>query len=122
MNAARADMRWLLGGLLGWALIVAWLLFSPAPELPSGAPYSDKLGHLGIFALAGAWVAWHEPVWPRAWPWLLVLMVYAGFTELVQHQLPTRSAELADGLADGLGLVLGFAALRSLRLRQRLFA
>ena len=115
-------MRYLLGGLMVWALLVAWLLFSPAPDLPSGAPYTDKLGHLGIFALAGAWVAWHERVWSRAWPWLLALMAYAVFTELVQHQLPTRSAELADGLADGLGLVLGFVALRAVRLRQRLFA
>ncbi len=118
MNAAGADSRWWLGGLLAWAFIVAWLMFSPAPELGSSAPYADKLAHLGIFALAGAWVAWHETAWMRAWPWLLALMAYAVFTELVQHQLPTRSAELADGLADGLGILIGFAMVRGVRMRQ----
>lgn len=104
--------------MLAWALIVAWLMFSPAPELGDSVPYTDKLGHLGIFALAGAWLAWHETAWARAWPWLLALLAYAAFTELVQHPLPTRSAELADWLADALGVFFGFVILRGVLMRQ----
>ncbi len=112
MNVPAPEPRWWLGGLLLWLLTVSWLLFTPAPELASAAPYTDKLGHLGIFAIAGVWIAWRAPRWSQAWPWLLALIGFAVLSELIQHQLPTRSAEWADGLADSLGLTLGFECAR----------
>lgn len=114
MNVPAPDPRWWLGGLLLWICGAAWLLFTPAPELSTSGAYNDKLGHLALFALAGGWIAWRQPRWHSAWPWLLALLGFALISELVQLQLPTRSAEWADGIADGLGLVLGFTLVRPL--------
>jgi VanZ family protein len=44
-----------------------------------------------------------------AWPWLLLFALLLGVTdELRQAQIPERSAELADWVADALGAATGF--------------
>jgi VanZ family protein len=94
-----------------WAALIA--LMAGASELPAtpGVPYFDKLAHFAVYAVLGlllgrGWVvAGRRP----AWPWLLLFALLLGVTdELRQAQIPERSAELADWVADALGAATGF--------------
>ena len=51
--------------------------------------------------------------YPRSRFWLLVgLVAFAVGIEIIQTYIPVRSAEVADFLADIVGIFLGFAAAR----------
>jgi hypothetical protein len=90
-----------------------------APELPAGAPMaSDKLMHFVVFGglqiLMFRAVRWSHPlVGPGAQNLIAAgLSCAAGaLLEFWQASLPHRSAELADWLADSIGVVLGAAVL-----------
>jgi VanZ family protein len=81
------------------------MLFSPASEVPSDLPVSDKVVHFLMFALlavtgrlAGV------PLRGLA----AGLVVYAGVSELLQSALPiNRDGDLRDALADTLGALSG---------------
>jgi VanZ family protein len=87
----------------------AWFAFIPAAASaqPSGL---DKVEHFTAFAalgLAAAFTA--SPGLRHAAQAALGLLVYGGFIELVQTQLPTRQGDWADILADGVGVAAGLA-------------
>ncbi len=109
--AARRGWCWLLAALL---LATSWLAVASGP---APVPGGDKLHHVLGFAvlalvasLAGA-PGWRHAGWAAAG-----LLLYGGLIEAVQSQLPWRSAEWADWLADALGTVLGLALAAGLRL------
>ncbi|MGM9515965.1 VanZ family protein [Roseateles sp. DB2] len=92
-------------------LAISCLALSPSPPKAADLGW-DKLNHLSAFGLlmllAGL-------AWPRRWRQAaLGLMAYGGLIELLQTQVPGRSAEWADLLADALGLLLGLSLLRLL--------
>jgi hypothetical protein len=83
------------------------VLFAPASDVPSAPPGVDKLVHATLFAalaLTGRWAG----IRPAA---LSVLLVgYAVASELIQGLTPLeRSASVADGLADVVGICVGLA-------------
>lgn len=96
----------LLAALL---LVISYLALSPAPPptLDSGW---DKLNHLlafgalGFCACIGTGAAWTRWLWGP-----LALLGYGVLIELLQSQLPPRSADWRDVLADALGIALGLA-------------
>jgi VanZ family protein len=102
-------------------LAVCTLAFMPHPP-PALDTGWDKRNHLLAFGSL-AFVA-ELAFWPARWrplKVLLGLLAFGGFIELVQSQIPERSAEAADLLADGLGIALGLALVAALiRLGQRL--
>lgn len=105
-GAGTRPWRVLLAVLIG---TVCWFAFTPnpPPEVDTGW---DKLNHwLAFSALAGcAWFGWAGS--PRRWLGVpLALMAFGGFIELVQRQIPGRSAEWPDLLADALGIAAGLA-------------
>jgi VanZ family protein len=76
------------------------------PPTESAFP-ADKVVHCMMFAVCGFLVA-------RAWAdrfslvFLVVgLLVFAGFTELFQSVVPGRSGDVADFLADAVGIFTG---------------
>jgi hypothetical protein len=91
----------------------------PMPELPAGAPMpSDKLMHLVVFGglqlVIFRAVRWIHPVaGPGAQNLIAagVSCAAGALLEFWQASLPHRSAELADWLADSIGVVLGAAVL-----------
>ncbi len=106
-------LLWLLAALVG----VLALLPAPPQQIDLGW---DKLNHLAAFAALGwcAMFGWRGPRTVRL-AVLLALLAYGGAIELLQMQVPNRSAEWGDLLADGLGLGLGaLLALGWLRRRQ----
>lgn len=95
--------------------VVSWLAFKPA--LPAQEwPHMDKLRHISAFltlaVVASLGWASHAKLALRV---ALGLLAYGLFIELVQSQLPSRSASLADWAADAVGIALGLALVRRLR-------
>jgi VanZ family protein len=104
--------------------ITCWFAFTPRPP---GFDFkdADKVNHLlafGAMTLAGCL---SRP--PTSRPWLVVLvgmLVFGLFIEAVQSQLPARTAEWGDVLADSVGMLIGLLVLKLLRLGlpQKLFS
>ncbi|CAD5373898.1 VanZ domain-containing protein [Rubrivivax sp. A210] len=105
--------------LLALLMAVSWLAFMPHPpdnQLPQG----DKINHLLAFAtLAAVACLGLTPARRQAVAAAAGLLAYGGFIELVQTQLPGRSGEWPDLLADGAGIALGLAAAAALRHLKR---
>jgi VanZ family protein len=107
---------WYLGAAArrGWQLLLALLVVAVAvlafsPEPPDSIDTGwDKTNHLLAFA-ALAFSA-EGAFWPqvsRRWRNSAALMAYGVFIELVQTQIPGRSGEVPDLLADAAGIALG---------------
>lgn len=106
--------------LLLLMLAVCALAFAPHPP-PALDTGWDKRNHLlafGSLAFVAELAFW--PATRRPLKVLLGLLAFGGFIEIVQSQIPERSAEWADLLADGLGIAIGLAAIAALaRLGRR---
>jgi len=109
----RACWRALLALLL---LVISWLAFSPKP--PEGIDTGwDKANHLLAFATLAVVSALSLTGARRerkVGKVVLGLLAYGIFIELVQTQVPGRSAEAADVLADMVGVALGLLLLAGL--------
>jgi VanZ family protein len=120
----RQQLQRLLGATQGWRLLLALLLLAisylalaPAPPRTLDSGW-DKANHLLAFgALAfTAFFGWRS----RRARWQLLpaaLLGYGVLIELLQSQLPTRSADARDVLADALGIAAGLALAALLRRR-----
>ena len=88
-------------------VVVAWFAFPPAPPRTLETVW-DKLHHAFAFTvLAGVAELAFWPQQGHRWRVALGLLIWGGVIELVQSQLPTRSAEWGDLLADAVGMALG---------------
>jgi VanZ family protein len=97
-------------------IIVSGLAFSPAPP-PQLTTGWDKSNHFAAFAslTVNAMLVWR---WARAAAIAAGLVGYGVLIELVQSQIPQRSGEADDVLADAVGIAIGLA-LSALLLRPR---
>lgn len=98
--------------LLALVLVVAQcvVLYWPSPTVPGAAdvPGLDKILHVAIFALP-TWALVRAVRTP--WVGVLAMVVHVPVSEWVQQALvPGRGAELWDGVAGLLGIVIGWAA------------
>jgi len=104
MALARIALRLLFA--LSLALVAALSLLPPEAE-PSISFLSDKMQHAAAYGWLGliGFAAFAER---RARAVLLVLLPgYGVAIELLQHFVPRRTPELADAVADLLGVLLG---------------
>ena len=92
---------------------VCWLAFDPHP--PEGLSTGwDKLNHALAFAVLGAVALLAQAPAAGRWRWALAfggMMAFGAFIEAVQTQIPGRSGEALDLLADAVGLAIGLGAL-----------
>lgn len=109
-----------------WRVLLAVLLLYigyKAFSTPSGTvefEHLDKVLHISAFACLACVAAWcWAPSRRSAWWVALGLAVYGAFIEVVQSQLPTREASLADWFADALGIALGLALAHRVRVHAR---
>lgn len=88
-----------------WALAAGALLLSPGVEggAVSSVARFDKVGHVALF-LPGGWLLAPTPRLA-----VFGLVGFAVTTELAQAQVPGRSPELGDLVADLFGGFLGMA-------------
>jgi VanZ family protein len=114
LTSARHWRRLLMVLLIG----IAWLAFSPDPP-PSAGTGWDKLNHVLAFAAVAAcgWFAWGRTRHRTAGV-VLGALVYGVLIELVQTQIPGRSGEWPDLLADAIGIGLGLALAATLSRRR----
>jgi VanZ family protein len=100
--------------LLLMLTVTCWFAFTPRPP---GFEFkdADKFNHLMAFGSLAVAACLSRP--PTARPWLVVLvslLLFGLFIEAVQSQLPARSAEWGDVLADAAGIGLGLALMKLL--------
>lgn len=124
---------WLVGGLV--------LTLQPAHPLP-GQVVDDNLvpfhtlaiylrnlhsefwlrnlfGNLGLLLPVGLLGPIALPALDRWWRIVLVALLISTSTELAQHWIPNRSADIDDVIVNAAGALLGFAILRLARLGLR---
>ena len=96
---------------IGWTLVAAVIVLSVIPSPPSvDIDQSDKLEHLLAY---GSLMFWFSQLYPTT---RMRLAYAAGFIamgitlEFVQRQLPYRSFEVLDMVANSIGVLLGWAA------------
>jgi hypothetical protein len=107
-----------------WAALVAAALLFTGPEMGSAGPWirwlesvgGDKVVHLVLFLVQSLLLTRLSEA-PRVRHLVLagfVAAAYGALTEAVQAFHPSRTAELADLVADGIGAALGVLAARFL--------
>lgn len=113
MRSLRFRYAWLFGGL---CLVGLVLYLTLSPLRPNAIMlYNDKMSH-GIAFMA--LMAWFSGIFEMRFAvWIALALLCLGISiEFIQAQLTYRSAELADGLADvvgiGAGWVLAIAGLQ----------
>ena len=111
--------------LAAWAPALLWAaaIFSlssrpthpPGPEIPD----FDKLAHFGAYALGGFLLARGAAATRLAGAWALALGWLFGVSDEV-HQIfvPGRSPELADWVADALGVAAGIYLFQAWQARR----
>ena len=100
------DSRWRLHWrllALACVVIVAWFAFMPSDEVPEVTGV-DKVNHLLAFVALAFTVRQAGLTWMRA---ALALLAYGVLIEVVQSFLPTRHGDIADLVADLVGIAAG---------------
>ncbi len=95
-----------------WAAALFYLSSRTFGSGPSLIPVSDKVVHVGLYAVLGGTLAWgRERSAPSPGHGVLLSMglLYALSDEYHQSFVPGRTADPADWLADAVGLLLGYA-------------
>lgn len=105
-NAASTRLWRVVLGVLALSIAGLALTPDPPPQVDTGW---DKTNHLAAFAALG-WAARGAagPAPVAAWRWLAGVMAYGVLIEILQTQVPGRHAEMADLVADAVGLVAGW--------------
>lgn len=107
----RRDLRLIFRiAALAFAVVVAWFAFRPAMEVEGGLPW-DKANHAVAFLILTILTGLGWPRLPTAF--LFALMMVAGVMMEVVQGLPAigRDADVMDVVADGVGTLIGLAAL-----------
>ncbi|GAO37303.1 hypothetical protein SCT_2724 [Sulfuricella sp. T08] len=108
MNQTRFNNYWQAAGWLGVGLI-AYLSLTPAPP-QINIENGDKFGHLAAYGLVTLWFA-QLYTGLRQRILLAVGMVVLGIAmEYAQRATGYRTFDIADMIADGLGVAIGLLA------------
>ncbi len=105
---------------LGYLVALTVFLLIPRPEQHLSADfkdllrevffiYIDPIAHLLCFTLLGFLASLIPWRWGRL-TMLSLLATYGTLTEIIQHFIPTRTAEWSDLVQDLLGILAGMAA------------
>jgi VanZ family protein len=97
---------WVTGA---WCVLVSIVVLSVMPSPPSADFESgDKVGHLLAY---GVLMSWFASLYPARRPLLAIAFIGLGVAlEFVQGALGYRTFEIADMVANTVGVLLGWAA------------
>lgn len=93
--------------------LLSVLVLALMPTSPMPASWWDKMNHVVAFTVLAVLGCWSYP--GRSAKVLIGLLAYGGLIEVLQGLTATRSAEMADLVANGAGLVLGWQLTRVAR-------
>ena len=104
LNGEPAVARWWRGLLLVLLCVITLLALAPAPPKEADLGW-DKLNHFAAFAALAvvATLGYARTTVAVA----IGLLAYGALIELLQSLTPSRSAEWADLVADGIGIGIG---------------
>ena len=88
-----------------WLLALGVVSLIPAPDLGG----NDKIGHFISYAILSAWFSLLVEQRKSLWSILFGLIAYGLFLELLQGLTSYRSGDLADAVANSLGVITGLA-------------
>ena len=98
--------------MAGWlqVLAIVFLSLTPAPPHLGDLEFGDKIGHLAAYGLTTLWIVQlHAGLRQRVW--LALGMVALGIAmEFAQRATGYRTFEVADMVADAMGVLLGWLA------------
>lgn len=100
----RLPKLWIVLACIG-LLSLAIVSLIPVPDLGG----SDKLGHFFSYALLSAYLSLIVEQRKSLWRILFGLIAYGLFLEFMQSFTGYRSGDLADALANSLGVITGLA-------------
>ena len=103
---------WVAAGavIMLWTL---WMALTPDPDITLSFPYGDKVLHAITFTcLMGWWGNVYTSRRARAWA-ALGCLAFGVFIEFAQWLDPPRDADAFDVLADGIGILIALALLRT---------
>lgn len=108
---------------IGWLFVAAIIIFSLTPEVPSVNDYTpnDKLAHFGAYGFVMGWFAWIYRSPGARISHAIFFIALGAALEFLQTLTATRSFELADLVADTLGVAVGLMASGIATARNRLF-
>ena len=112
-----SGIRWI--PVVLWAGFILTATSIPSVPAPPGAG-ADKLGHFAMYAVFGFLAlraAW-DGVPRTAVTTFAAVALFAAVDEWHQRFIPTRSAEVADWVADVAGATVGIGAFAALKFRR----
>ena len=104
---------------VGWALVafILWASLTPSPpSIDFGIEQADKLGHAGAYAASMFWFAQLYVRGAVRLRYALGLVALGIVLEFIQGHVG-RDFEVADMVADAIGVALGWLAALAIRLR-----
>lgn len=118
------NLLWLIG--IGYTLFITIILLAPSPELAvTDWPYLDKIAHILIYFwlvfiwLAVFWVTDQYHIFSRRPVLVLSICLFYGIViEAFQHWFTdTRTFDINDIIANGIGCFLGFLTFEQIKRR-----
>jgi VanZ family protein len=96
---------------IGWALVatIVWLSVTPQPP-DLGIKHGDKLGHFAAYGGAMFWFCQPYARLPTRLAYAAGFIAMGIALEFVQRWLGYRTFEVADMVADSIGVLLGWTA------------
>ena len=96
---------------IGWGLVATIIWLSVTPKPPDlGVEHGDKLGHLMAYGSVMFWFCQLYPRYPTRIVYGAGFIAMGVALEFVQRGLGYRSFEVADMVADAIGVLLGWTA------------
>lgn len=105
---------------VAWTIGVLYGSLAPGDDLPPTGwlaliPYFDKLVHFGFYFGEIFWaLLLFTPRGAKQWGWLVGVILFSGMIECLQGWLGYRSRDAVDFLANSVGAIAGFVAVRLL--------
>jgi VanZ family protein len=109
MRPLRHVRLYVVLGLLYTAFII-WGELTPHPPQPPALPFIDKWEHFIAYGLMMGWWGQLLESPRRRWQAALACIALGGLLEILQGLGGVRHMELADEVANSIGVFLGLAA------------